>query len=910
MSEQRLSDFDKYTQVEPLGEGGFGEVYRAFDTTLTRWVALKVPHRDLGRDPAFLPQFRAEAQTAAQLDHPNIVRIYRIGEFEGWPFLEMELVEGQTLAGLIKSQGRLTPEKALAIVEPVCGALAAAHAKGIIHRDIKPANILIRESDGQVLVTDFGLARARDSSFKASLSSSNVVVGTFRYMPPEQANRKLGEIGPASDVYSLGVTLYEMLTGRVPFDGDSVGELVYQHTSEAPEPPSNINIEISREVERVVLKALAKRPEDRFATAQEMAEALRAAVRQGQESSGPGGQTTQTRSAELQKPSPQPGAEPPTHRPDLIDLPPRGRSVTPYALGALILIAVVAAGGLLLGWVGHGGSPTVAPSATSSPAQVANAALAPPPGVAPLMPTPAAQVPTPTATIDVAASQTSDAAAMAEAVAAPLTAQLTSTDTPPPPAPTIEVPSTQTADAEAMAAALAATHTAAPTSTTAPTAAPLSAPAAPSTAATGEAPPGVPQTFTTWFQYDQTNTDPKADEAIGNAYLAATTPQFNQQFAGKWNWVNQPQAFDKMQALLITAVQSGGEVPDLFDADNIPMNALIKNGTVQDLTAWAQQQSWYSQLDPSALSTCTGPDGKLYCIPFATQPYVVFVWKDLWPLGYPKTPELFMTEAARLKAQGHYAMTFFGSTDFEGEAINRLMSMAVLSYGGTFDDGKGNMLLNTPEDVAAIQMLRTAVANSYVPEIAFAGQFAEENAIKDASAASFPTGLFGYRYLNPLTAPDGTQYNTGTEQDMLNAINAGEIYLAPFFAPDGKKASCNLGADSFVIPTGAKNVAAAHDFINWMMDPAQNPTYVTGPGGGFPALKSSLSAPIFQTQFYKEAGAVLAQSPCRPWYGSLQDIPRAQKEVVDTFYNLIKANPSADIATALQNTQDQYNAGN
>jgi len=418
------------------------------------------------------------------------------------------------------------------------------------------------------------------------------------------------------------------------------------------------------------------------------------------------------------------------------------------------------------------------------------------------------------------------------------------------------------------------------------------------------------QTFTTWFQYDQTNTDPKADEAAGNAYLAAEIPQFNQQFAGKWNWVNVPQAFDKMQALLITAVQSGGEVPDLFDADNIPMNAFIKNGAAQDLTAWAQQQSWYSQLDPSALSTCKGPDGKLYCIPVATQPYVVFVWKELWPLGYPKTPESFMTEAARLKTQGHYAMTFFGSTDFEGEAINRFMSMAVLSYGGTFDDGKGNMLLNTPEDVAAVQMMRNIVSDGYVPEIAFAGQFAEENAIKDASAASFPTGLFGYRYLNPLTAPDGKQFNTGTQQDMLNAINAGEIYLAPLFAPDGKTPSCNLGADSFVIPTGAKNVDAAHDFINWMMDPAQNPGYVTGPGGGFPALKSSLSAPLFQAQFYKEAADVLSQSPCRPWYGSLQDIPRAQKEIVDTFYDLIKANPTEDIATALQNTQDQYNAGN
>ncbi len=273
--------FGKYTQIERVGEGGFGHVYRAFDTELRRWVALKIPHRELLTDPEFVKQFKHEAQIAAQLDHPNIVRIYSIGEYQGTPYIEMEYVEGQTLADLMREKGRFTPEEALDILAPMCEALEYAHRRGVIHRDIKPENILIREEDGRVLVTDFGLARARERSFRSGLSSTGVVVGTFRYMPPEQAEPKLGQIGPWSDVYSLGVVLYQMLTGRLPFEGESVAQLIYQHVHEPPEPPSNINIDIPSSVESVVLKALQKRPEERFQSAREMAAALRAAVEQG-----------------------------------------------------------------------------------------------------------------------------------------------------------------------------------------------------------------------------------------------------------------------------------------------------------------------------------------------------------------------------------------------------------------------------------------------------------------------------------------------------------------------------------------------------------------------------------------------------------------------------------------------------
>lgn len=416
--------------------------------------------------------------------------------------------------------------------------------------------------------------------------------------------------------------------------------------------------------------------------------------------------------------------------------------------------------------------------------------------------------------------------------------------------------------------------------------------------------------FVTWYQYDQNNEDPASDERVGNQYLRDTIPLFNEAFAGKWNWVNQPKAFDKMTTELITAVQAAGEVPDLMHVGSGDIFTFYQNGTVQDLTEWAQAQEWYADLDPNAVAACQGPDGKLYCIPVAQAPQIVFVWKDRFPNGYPKTPEEFMTQAAALKAEGLYAITFFGSTDFEGEGLSRFMWTAISSFGGTFDDGQGNMSLNRPENVAAIEFIREIVAQSYAPEIAFAGQFQEENAFKDASAGSFPTGIFGYRYVNPLTAPNGNKYEKGNEEDMLDAIAAGDVYLAPFLAAEGQQPGCNIGVSGFSIPTGAQNPEAAYDYINWIMSAEQNADWVLGPGGGFPVLKATQSAELFQTAFYQQAAEVVAASACRPWYGTLERRQEAQKLIMTTIYKLIKEDPTADIATALTAAEAEYNAGN
>jgi ABC-type glycerol-3-phosphate transport system substrate-binding protein len=426
-------------------------------------------------------------------------------------------------------------------------------------------------------------------------------------------------------------------------------------------------------------------------------------------------------------------------------------------------------------------------------------------------------------------------------------------------------------------------------------------------------PTAVPEVkdFVSWYQFDQNNQDPANDEAVGNAYIRDTLPQFNAAFAGRWNWINVPKAWDKMAPELAAAVQAGGDVPDVMQIGDSEILNLVRNGAIQDLTAWATAQGWYSDMSPSALEACIGPDGKLYCIPIAQIPYVTFVWSDLFPNGYPKTPEEFLTEAERLKGEGHYIMTYFGSTDYDGSGAQRAVWTVVSGFGGTYDDGQGNMLLNTPEDVAAVAFLRELTIKEYVPEVVFAGGFQEEEAFKDASAASIPTGLFGYRYIRPLTAPNGDKYTTETEQDMLDAIEAGDVMLSPFVAPEGHKPGCGLAVSTLVIPTGAKNVEAAHDYINWLMtDLAQNADWVVRAAAGIPTLGATFGQPSFQTKFYQEARGVADASACRPVYGSLQRWDEARPMIMNVVYKLIKEDLTADIATELQKAQDEYNANN
>jgi eukaryotic-like serine/threonine-protein kinase len=255
----------RYRIVRKLGSGGMANVYLAEDEDLGRRVAIKILNDRYANDDLFIERFRREAKSAAALSHPNIVSVYDRGEAEGTYYIAMEVIEGRSLKELIMTRGPLPIPQALAYTHEILEALRFAHRHGIIHRDIKPHNILIGE---RLKVTDFGIARAGASQ----MTEAGSIMGTAQYLSPEQARG--APVTAASDLYSVGIVLYEMLTGKVPFTGDSAIEIAMKHLNEPPKPPSKVRPEVPEELDAVVLRALAKNPEDRYQTAEEFSEDL------------------------------------------------------------------------------------------------------------------------------------------------------------------------------------------------------------------------------------------------------------------------------------------------------------------------------------------------------------------------------------------------------------------------------------------------------------------------------------------------------------------------------------------------------------------------------------------------------------------------------------------------------------
>ncbi len=260
---------NRYRIVKRLGSGGMAEVYLAHDDVLDRDVALKVMNRRYAYDNEFVERFKREAQSAAALSHPNIVSIYDRGESEdGTYYIAMEYLPGGTLKDRILKRGALSPRTAAAVALQIAEALRAAHHAGVVHRDIKPHNVLVTAT-GDVKVGDFGIARAASSS---TVTRTGSILGTAHYISPEQA---MGEpVGPQSDLYSLGVVLYEMLTGNLPYEADSAIALVMKHINEPPYPPRDANPEVSEALDAVTMKLLAKDPRDRYASADELIDDL------------------------------------------------------------------------------------------------------------------------------------------------------------------------------------------------------------------------------------------------------------------------------------------------------------------------------------------------------------------------------------------------------------------------------------------------------------------------------------------------------------------------------------------------------------------------------------------------------------------------------------------------------------
>ncbi len=263
--------FGRYCILRRLGRGGMGTVYLAHDTQLDRRVALKVPHLRPGRDQDLLQRFYREARAASTLDHPNLCRVYDAGAIDGTPYLSMAYIEGRPLADEVRARGSFPQRAAAALVRKLALALEAAHRAGVVHRDLKPSNVMLTQR-GEPVVTDFGLAR-RDHPDDRRLTASGQLLGTPAYMAPEQVRGDTAAAGPACDVYALGVILYELLTGRPPFRG-SPQAVFARILAEEPERPSAARPDLDPALEAACLKAMAKRPEDRFGSMQEFAAVL------------------------------------------------------------------------------------------------------------------------------------------------------------------------------------------------------------------------------------------------------------------------------------------------------------------------------------------------------------------------------------------------------------------------------------------------------------------------------------------------------------------------------------------------------------------------------------------------------------------------------------------------------------
>src|SRR4051795_2570162 len=346
--------FDKrYVIKRKLGSGGMAVVFLAEDQELGRPVALKLLDDRHAADEQFVERFRREAQSAAGLNHPSIVSIFDRGRAEGTYYIAMEFLDGRTLKELLVRNGPTPIPIAIDYARQILGALSFAHRNGIVHRDIKPHNIVVG-GDGRLKVTDFGIARSGASQ----MTEAGSIVGTAQYLSPEQARG--APVDPRSDLYSLGIVLYEMLTGSVPFTGETPVEIAMKHLSQVPEPPSDLRPDVPHDLDAVVMRALAKDPEQRYASAQEM-DADLARVARGvsvsretedamtQVLSGAG---TASAATIVQRPRTAvapPPAPPPYRSPGYYDYeePPGGRSVWPWLL-ALGLIIAGAAGGWFL----------------------------------------------------------------------------------------------------------------------------------------------------------------------------------------------------------------------------------------------------------------------------------------------------------------------------------------------------------------------------------------------------------------------------------------------------------------------------------------------------------------------------------------------------------------------------------
>src|SRR3989475_3852291 len=262
---------DRYQLQDPIGRGGMATIYRARDLRMDRTVAVKVLREVYSTDPKFVRRFQVEAKAASALQHPNSVQVYDYGQTDGNYYIVMELIEGTDLRRYLRSRGVLDIDRAVIIAHDIALGLGAAHRRSIVHRDVKPQNVLVGR-DGSIKLTDFGIASVYKDINAERLTTTGMTLGTVQYYAPEQAQGEI--VSPAADVYALGIVMYEMLTGRPPFDGDTPVAVAMQHIQDTPRPPRELNPNIPPALEEVIMRCLEKSPGMRYRDGSALARAL------------------------------------------------------------------------------------------------------------------------------------------------------------------------------------------------------------------------------------------------------------------------------------------------------------------------------------------------------------------------------------------------------------------------------------------------------------------------------------------------------------------------------------------------------------------------------------------------------------------------------------------------------------
>jgi len=359
--------------------------------------------------------------------------------------------------------------------------------------------------------------------------------------------------------------------------------------------------------------------------------------------------------------------------------------------------------------------------------------------------------------------------------------------------------------------------------------------------------------------------------------------------------------YDQINSKLALAVNAQGTVPDLSYVDTQYISYFMNNGTLTDLTDYVKAAPWYANVNPNSMKSCTGPDGKIYCVPTNVNATLNYYWTAAYPNGAPKTTDDLLTAAAAFP-KGKYALTFKGS---EAVASEQTYFSLIKSFGGTIADASGKVAWATPQTVNAIEFFRQVFAKRYAPQVDLATGFDDETMISNGTAGLFMAGTWSYVYLYPLVSPDGKKFDDGAGS-VEQALKAGALATsAPLTAPGGQPVSI-LTSSAFAIPVGAKNVDAAKAVIDYIMQPLQNADFAVA-YGALPSNTLSLQDNRFKNSSYWQAVEKIVEQYGTP-VDPMLNYDKAVQKLSDTIVTLIQK-PNMDILKTLQAAQDEINAG-